>query len=164
MKNLLVLLLLIFSLEINAQQRLTTFILTRHAEKVNDGSKNPRLTEEGQKRAGNLVLLLQPTPLHAIYSTKYMRTVETVTPIAKARALAINEYAAFDTMGMRSIFNEYQGKTVLICGHSNNIPFIANYLTGTKNFKDFEDEDFSNLLIITAAEIGKMTSVTWLHY
>jgi broad specificity phosphatase PhoE len=151
-------------ISVSAQQKLTTFILLRHAEKVNDGSKNPNLTEAGKKRAEGLVSIFKNTPIRAIYSTSFLRTRETVGPLAKARSLEMKEYEAFKPEPIDKILADFGGETVLVCGHSNNIPWIANYLTGTKKFKNFEDNDYSNVLIITVAERGKVASVTWLSY
>ena len=149
---------------VSAQQKLTTFILLRHAEKVSDGSKNPNLTAAGKKRAENLVTLFKNTSIHNVYSTSFIRTRETVEPLAKAKAVAITEYEAFKPEVIDMILKDFEGRTVVICGHSNSIPWIANYLTGTEKFTNFDDNDYSNLLIITVAERGKVTSVTWLNY
>ena len=151
-------------ISVSAQQKLTTFILLRHAEKVNDGSKNPNLTEEGKKRAERLVSILKNTPIRAIYSTSFLRTRETVGPLAQARSLEIKEYEAFKPEPIDKILENFGGETVVICGHSNNIPWIANYLTGAEKFKNFEDSDYGNVLIVTVAERGKVTSVTWLSF
>jgi len=149
---------------VSAQQKLTTFILVRHAEKMGDGSKDPNLTEAGKKRAESLVSVFKNTSIQAIYSTSFVRTRETVEPLAKVKSIAITEYEAFKPEVIESILKNFSGETVLICGHSNNIPWIANYLTGTEKIKTFEDDDHGNILVVSVAEIGKMTSVTWLHY
>ncbi len=148
---------------VSAQQKLTTFILIRHAEKVNDGTKDPNLAEAGKKRAESLVSILKNTPLQAIYSTSFIRSRDTVSPLAKAKSLSITEYEAFKPEEIEKILKDFEGGTILICGHSNNIPWIANYLTGSEKFKNFDDNDYSNVLIITVAEKAKVTSVTWLN-
>ncbi len=146
------------------QQKLTTFILVRHAEKISDGSKNPDLTDEGKKRSQNLVSILKQTSIQAIYSTDFIRTRETVSPLAKSKSLEIKGYEAFKTEVINKILKDNEGGTVLICGHSNNIPWIANYLVGAEKFKNFEDNEYSNILIVTVAERGKVASVTWLNF
>jgi broad specificity phosphatase PhoE len=147
-----------------AQKKLTTFILVRHAEKALDGSKNPSLTEAGQLRAHKLVTLLEKTPIDAIYSTNYQRTQQTVAPLAKSKGVNIITYEASGKEAMDKIMLEHTGHTVVICGHSNNIPAIANYLTTSDKFKDFADDEYGNLLIISISEIGQAASVTWLSY
>jgi phosphohistidine phosphatase SixA len=159
---LLIVFVIVTFISVSAQQKLTTFILLRHAEKVNGGSKNPMLTEGGKKRAELLVSLFKNTPIQAVYATSFIRTRETVDPLAKARSLEIREYEAFKPEPIDKILKDSDIGTVLICGHSNNIPWIANYLTGDKNFKNFDDNEYGNVLIVTVAERGKVTSVTWL--
>ena len=147
-----------------AQGKLTTFILLRHAEKVSDGSKNPVLTEAGKKRADGLVTLFRNTPIAAIYTTDYIRTRETVAPLAKSKSLEMKNYEAFKDDAIAKMLKDHDGGTVLVSGHSNNIPRIANYLTGTENYKDFNDGDYGNILIVTVAERGRVANVTWLTY
>jgi phosphohistidine phosphatase SixA len=147
----------------HAQQKFTTFILLRHAEKVADGSKNPLLTEEGKKRADRLVLLLQQTSVQAIYSTHFTRTRETVAPLAKSKSLSVLEYEAFSKEEIEKMLVTYGGGTIVVCGHSNNIPWIANYLTAEK-FNDFADDEYRNILIVTVSGIGQPASITWLTY
>ncbi len=164
MKTNFILFFLLASVVTSAQQTLTTFILLRHAEKINDGSKNPELTEQGKKRAETLVSIFKNTPVVAIYSTAFIRTRESVAQLAKAKSLEVGGYEAFKAEAIDKMVKDHEGKTVVICGHSNNIPWIANYLTGRENYKDFDDKDYGNILIVTVAEKGKAASVTWLNY
>ena len=46
------------------------------------------------------------------------------------------------------------GGTVVISGHSNTTPILANFLLGATKFEQFDDEDYGNLLIITTSKIG----------
>ena len=152
-----------------AQQKLTTFILIRHAEKasgnsMSDSSKDPNLSDAGKKRAESLVTIFKNTSLQAIYSTAFTRTKDTVTPLAKAKGITINNYEAFKTEVIDKILTDFEGGTILICGHSNNIPWIANYLIGTEKFKTFDDTDYGNMLVVSVSEKGKVANVMWLNY
>ena len=155
------LVLLTFSI---AEAQPTTFILVRHAEKGNDGTKDPDLTDAGSQRAQVLANMLKKTQVDAIYSTAYKRTRNTVTPLATAKGLIVLPYEAFKTDEIDQILKKHTGGTVVIAGHSNNIPWIANYLTGKETYKDFEDSDYENLLIVTVVEKGKNAKVVWLSY
>lgn len=163
MKKILLFAFLLMALGASAQSTLTTFILIRHAEKKADGSKNPELTEEGAKRAQKLVSLLQRTKVAAVYSTDYIRTRSTVEPLAKSLSLEVKIYEPFKKEPIDRMLTEYTGKTVVICGHSNNIPWIANYLQGTESIQDFADTDYGNMLIVTVTAVGH-ASVTWLRF
>lgn len=150
-------------------EALTTFILIRHAEKeggskMTGGNKDPKLSPEGLKRAEKLVVLFSKTKIDAIYSTPFIRTRSTVEPLAHAKALAVLEYEPNKLDLIDKIASDLKGKTIVICGHSNTIPKIANHLTKSGNFKDFDDSDYGNILIITVASLQKTNTVTWLIY
>ncbi len=120
------------------KEELTTFILVRHAEKAvaqNAMTKDndPKLSEEGLERADRLAELFSMTSINAIYSTSYERTRSTVAPLAKAKSLEVQSYEPGKLETIDKIWNENQGKTVVICGHSNKIPKIANYFYGTND-------------------------------
>src|SRR5688572_14758185 len=84
--------LLAVSVQSLAQNQITTFILVRHAEKGEDGTKDPDLSEEGKQRAIRLADMLSKTSITAIYSTSFKRTRNTVVPLANAKSLEIFSY------------------------------------------------------------------------
>ena len=87
MKRLILLCLLISgTIQLHAQNDVTTFILVRHAEKSTDDPRDPSLSEEGIKRAEALKTMLSQADIAALYSSPYKRTKGTVQPIAEAKA------------------------------------------------------------------------------
>ena len=156
MKKVFVILLLFVSTHSFAQET-TTFILVRHAEKASDGTSDPALTEEGVARAKNILSLFQQTEITAIYSTNYKRTKMTVAPLAEANKIDISIY---DPKSIKEFSQELlrnnTGGTVVVSGHSNTTPTLANLLLGEEKFEQFNDDDYGNLLIITS--IGKGNS------
>jgi broad specificity phosphatase PhoE len=144
-------------------QTVTTFVLVRHAEKASDGSKDPELAPEGVARAQALQQMLRLATVKAVYSTPYKRTQNTVAPLAAEKNLTIQFYQSIKAEQVDQMLKDYAGGTVVICGHSNTIPALANLLTGTDAYKDWKDGDYDNLLVISVVERGKAT-VTWLTY
>jgi 2,3-bisphosphoglycerate-dependent phosphoglycerate mutase len=142
----------------------TTFILVRHAEKENDGTRDPELSEAGVLRAKNLMNLLQKNAIDAIYSTPYKRTRNTVMPLAAARTLPVQDYDGLKMEQIDQMVAKHAGGTVLVVGHSNNVPAILNHLTGKNEYKNFDESDYSNLIIVTVFNNEKKTSVTWITY
>jgi hypothetical protein len=47
---------------------------------------------------------------------------------------------------LESLLTKHAGGTVVIAGHSNTIPEIANALVGEKKFEQFADDDYGNIL------------------
>lgn len=164
MRTLLFLLCLITGLTIaqDAVEKPTTLILIRHAEKGDDGSKDPPLSDVGTTRANNLVSVLKNTSIDAIYSSNYKRTKSTVTPLAQAKSLEVKMYEPMKEEEIKKILANHKGQTVLIAGHSNTTPWTANLLTGSK-LANFADTDYGNILIVSIWDGGK-TSMTWLNY
>lgn len=73
---------------------LRTFYIVRHAkagsrsEWSGDDRKRP-LSKKGVQQAEDLVLVVAPLPIDAIFSSGYLRCVQTVEPLARARHLEV---------------------------------------------------------------------------
>jgi 2,3-bisphosphoglycerate-dependent phosphoglycerate mutase len=155
-------LIFLFVTSLACAQPVTTFILVRHAEKENDGTKDPDLNEAGRMRAQALAKLMQATKVDAIYSTPYKRTRNTVTPLATAKGFDVLEYTKIEEMD--AILKRYSGGTIIVCGHSNTVPAIANYLIGKDSYLAFEDSEYGNIIIVSLVEKGTNANVVWLNY
>jgi phosphohistidine phosphatase SixA len=146
------------------QEKITTFILVRHAEKVSDGTKDPDLSPAGARRATALAQLLSKTSIDAIYSTDFVRTRNTIAPVAAEKKLDVKLYEAFKVEEVEKMLKTHAGTTILICGHSNNIPWIANLLIGKEQFRQYQENEYENLLIVSVVEKGKIAKVTRLSF
>ena len=160
MKKLIIIFL--FASSIAYGQSITTFILVRHAEKATDDPKDPNLSEAGLMRAQSLAKLLAATKVDAVYSTPYKRTRNTVAPMATAKGFDVLEYNKIEEMDI--FLKKYEGGTVVVCGHSNTVPAMANYLIGKDSYHQFEDGDYGNIIIISVVQRGKNAAVVWLNY
>jgi broad specificity phosphatase PhoE len=137
------------------QNPITTIFLVRHAEKIADGSADPALTPGGSDRADELAYILKHVKLDAIYSTPYIRTKQTVLPTAKEKGLRVMLYKPREEDFLKKVLQEFSGGTVLIVGHSNTIPGLANELAGRSDFSDLDDATFDNLFIACVQVEGK---------
>lgn len=165
MKKVLLFILLVITLVACSQESHTTFILVRHAEKASDGTKDPALTTEGELRAEEFKSLFMDSKISAIYSTNFKRTRSTVEPLAEAMGLKIALYAWQNQESMLSkMMDDYPNGTVVISGHSNTTPTLANILLGEERFEQFDDSDYSNILVIEAGEVGKGKLVEHINY
>lgn len=163
MKKLLWLLLVLTAGVVHAQT-ITTIILVRHAEKASDGSKDPTLSDAGKARALQLATFLQSQSIQGIYSTAYQRTRQTVEPLATAKVLKVEEYDPASKTAVSEIAARHPGGTIVIVGHSNTVPGMVNQLIGREEYKNFDDSDYGNLIIVSLVDGSKNAKVTWLRY
>ena len=108
--------------------KITTIYLVRHAEKELN-SKDPVLTDCGEKRAKSFAHFLEKVKLDEIYSTEYKRTISTAEPTAKAKKLKIKTYNPRKLKDFANYLLKLK-KDVLVVGHSNTTPVLAGLLVG----------------------------------
>lgn len=138
--------------------------IIRHAEKPQD-EKDPNLTPQGFKRAQalpslflqqpgakNLPRLPRPAALFASAPSKHSnRPIETITPLAQALKLRIND--AYEDRETTPIANEilsgkYAGKVVLISWHHGEIPHLAKALGAADAPKKWDDTVFDQIWML----------------
>ncbi len=141
----------LISMESSAQVE-TTLIFVRHAEKST--GNDPELSQAGHERAQRLVETLRDLDIAAIYSTPFNRTRQTVAPISKARNIAVTEYAASTPYGLfvSELLAKHKGKTVLVAGHSNTVPGMADAAFGKSSDIVIAEEDYGNIVIVKLRE------------
>lgn len=128
----------------------TTIILVRHAEKeIIVGNNDPGLTSVGKLRATRLSTLFPNANPDEMYSTDFKRTRETLAPWAKTKNLEINIYDAAHQTELANQLKQQKGKTIVVAGHSNTIPALANLLTGSDKYTSWEDAVYNKLIVVT---------------
>ena len=133
----------------------TTFILVKHAE-TSGISTDRSLSSTGRARAQELSRILSNVPLAAVFSTNYNRTRGTASPTATNQSINLETYGAFDLdLLADNNLTDHHGEIVLVVGHSNTIPSLANILIGEDTYSDFSETEFDNLFIITVVEKGR---------
>jgi broad specificity phosphatase PhoE len=142
-----------------AQPDGTTFILVRHAEKADDGSKDPPLDATGEARARALATSLRNAPLRAAYATAYRRTQATAAPSASEHSLPVTTYDAKLSAGefATRLRHDQPDGTVLVVGHSNTVPGIAVALCQC-SIEPMEDDEFDRRITIRIDAQGHATT------
>lgn len=137
----------------------TTLIFVRHAEKQDDGTRDPSLNEKGAQRALELSKLISTNyDLKAIYSTGYKRTKETALPVSELLDLPVNEYQLSDPDSLvKAIIELHRGEQVLIVGHSNTTPLLANIALGERTFEQLDESVYDNIFEVRIDETGKVS-------
>lgn len=136
----------------------TTLIFVRHAEKADDGTRNPPLTKEGEARAERILNMLKKSypEVHAVYSTEYKRTELTASPTAKAFNIEIQSYdPRAPKVFVKKLMKDHPGEVVLVVGHSNTTPFLVNMVIGLDKFQQLDESAYDEVFIVTSKEVGK---------
>jgi phosphohistidine phosphatase SixA len=136
--------------EISTANYSATYYLIRHAEKVRTDPKDPdpTLNIDGMMRAKRWAAYFEPIKLDEIYTTKYIRTKQTISLIAQQKMISPKRYDP-NTVYSEEFLKETNGKTVLIAGHSNTTPQLVNKLIGEEKYMDMDDSDNSTLFKVT---------------
>ena len=127
----------------------TKIIIVRHAEKADEGTKNPPLSEEGLQRAERLSSMLSDLKIDRLYATPFLRTNQTLTPLSKNFGIAIESYEASDATFAEQLLQKNKGKTVVVAGHSNSSPTLVNRLIKKEMYQKLDESVFSKIWILT---------------
>ncbi|HLP64053.1 phosphoglycerate mutase family protein [Flavobacterium sp.] len=153
MKKLHLLISLLFSLfsfaQSNTETTITKIIIVRHAEKADDGTKNPPLSAEGMLRAERLSTMLADLKIDKLYATPFLRTNQTLTPLSKKFTIPIDNYEASDVAFAEQLLQKEKGKTIVIAGHSNSSPTLVNRLIKKELYQKLDESVFSKIWILT---------------
>ncbi len=99
---------------------ITTVILVRHTEKINDS-----LSAIGLQRADTLAKVVCKIGINTIFVTEFKRTWQTARPTATALGIKPIERPAAEFKAMADLIrSDHEGENILIVGHTNTIPSI----------------------------------------
>lgn len=139
----------------------TTVVLVRHAERVPEG-RDPELSEVGARHAQRLAELLEYSGIAAIYVSEARRTQQTAAPLAAATGVNPQVVPADRHKRLlRRLKWRHGGDVVLVVGHSNTVPLIADGLGAEIGV--VEAEEYSGLWVISYSRL-RGTRVLTLRY
>jgi phosphohistidine phosphatase SixA len=131
----------------------SSIYLLRHAEKVvKTGLENPPLTAIGKFRAENIAKQLSEIGIKHIYSTDYLRTMQTAQPLAAYLGLEIKTYDPRKLREFAEQLKQLQGAT-LVVGHSNTTPELTALLSD-KTVKAISENEYDNLYQVIITKQG----------
>lgn len=150
MKRFLLLFFVVVILSSCENEETKTFYFVRHAEKIlTDSTGNPDLTVEGKARAEKLIQVLNKETLDGIFSTKYIRTLNTVAPLALNRQQEVNLYRWKEQKRLLDSLKSLKGKsTYVICGHSNTLLPGIEMLGGEKPIEKIDENEYDKIFIV----------------
>lgn len=109
---------------------------------------DPPLSEAGNLRAQRLITVLKSYKPDIIYSTNYIRTKATVTPLAGKFGKEIELYDPAKQAAFAEKLLSEKGKTIVIAGHSNTIPALANLLIRENKYARLDESVYNQLWVI----------------
>lgn len=126
----------------------TTILLVRHAERADDGTRDPGLTDAGARRSQALAGLLVDAGVTAIHSTETRRTLATAAPLADALGLVPTHYDPGALADFADGLVALPGRH-LVVGHSNTTPTLAEHLGGEGHGAIVEAWEYDRLYVLT---------------
>ena len=158
---------LLFTCPLFAQNM--TIILVRHAEK--DASPtmkkfDPDLSPEGRQRAVKFFEFIKSYKPDQIFSTNYRRTRFTVDPLAtnlnEKYRMFVEAYNPSALEAFADKLLTLKTKCIVVAGHSNTTPKLANLLLKQEKYKEFDESVYGNIIIIQVK--GKQMSDKMIQY
>jgi broad specificity phosphatase PhoE len=137
--------------------------LVRHADiALPAQSRDPDILPEGTERAKILGDLVKDSHVDVVFSTEYLRTRHTAQIAAEragARAQVIGAARSGDLVA--DIREHYQGKSVLVVGHSNTVPALIEALGGP-SLPNIDEREFDNVYYLKI--VGDHAELTQAKY
>lgn len=143
--------------KLSANLPATQLIFLRHAEKEFDGSDDPALSDMGRDHAEYWRKLLQHIEFDAIYTTKYVRNMETAKIVANGATDKIKIYSALSFDIVKHL-ERFKGQTILIIAHSNTIPGMVNRAIGKNQHEPMSLEDYQSIFHVVIDSNGTPSS------
>lgn len=143
-----------------AQDGTVVVYLVRHAERAEDGTNDPPISEAGWARARLVGTMLADAGLTHIHSTDFKRTRSTGEPAAEATGLDILSYNPRDLPGFAAQLRSMPGRH-LVLGHSNTTPQLVEALGGDPG-DPIEEMEYDRLYIVTI--VGDTVSTVLLRF
>jgi 8-oxo-dGTP diphosphatase len=137
--------------------RLRSFYVIRHAKAgsrekwAGDDRKRP-LTKKGIKQAQDIVEVLSPYPVASIFSSHYLRCVQTVQPLARRLRLKVDESVSLaeghGLAGLHEFLDDGDLDNAVLCTHGDIVWELV--------------EDMVKRKILRAGEGGFDKGSTWI--
>ncbi|HSW30193.1 MAG TPA: histidine phosphatase family protein [Longimicrobiales bacterium] len=150
-----------FPTSLSAQQEAVVVYLVRHAERAEDGTSDPPISEAGTERARLLGGLLRDAGVTHVHTTDLKRTRQTGAPLAERLGLDFQVYDPKDLPALAARLRATPGRH-LVLGHSNTLVPTVEALGGAGG-TPVADDEFDRLYVLVITPQGTVTT-TLLRY
>lgn len=143
-----------------ALAEITGVVVVRHAEKADDGTRDPFLATAGRARADTLALVLENADVAGLIATQYQRTQQTLATLARQRGLDVTVVPA-EPGGIEAHIEAIASKVrecdaegvLVIAGHSNTVPLIVEALSG-RVVSPISEWEYDRMFILLPGKAG----------
>ncbi len=108
-----------------------------------DDRKRP-ISPKGEKQAAKLVTQFEKLPVSAVYSSPYLRCMQTVEPLARARGLTLEQSTDLQEgrglTGLYVFFNNPELDGVVLCTHGDLVWELVEDLTSRRILPAFREQ------------------------
>lgn len=140
----------------SAQQEGVVVYLVRHAERAEDGTSDPPISDAGRERALVLADMLRDAGVTQIHTTDLKRTRQTGAPLAQRLGLGFEVYDAKDLPALATRLRATPGRH-LVLGHSNTLVPTVEALGGVGG-DPVADGEFDRLYVVVIGPDGTVTT------
>ena len=141
---------------LSAQPVPVVVYLVRHAERQEDGTADPHISEAGRERARALAAMLRDAGITHIHTTDLKRTRETGATLADALGLGMAVYDPRDLPGLAARLRDTPGRH-LVLGHSNTTGEMAAALRG-ESHGPIADMEYDRLYVLVIPREGPVST------
>jgi phosphohistidine phosphatase SixA len=139
------------------KSKITNYYFIRHAEKDLTTKDDPQLTIEGLERASYWGEYFKKKAIDQFYTTKYMRTFQTIIPIVHHYKKSPENYdVGVDSLFTENFWNKTYGQNTVVVGHSNTTPVFCNEILRSEKYPNINEKKYGNLYHIQIDEKGKI--------
>lgn len=140
----------------SAQDQAVVVYLVRHAERAEDGTDDPPLSEAGMARAALLTTMLADAGITHVHSTDLERTRQTGALLAARLALPFEFYDPRDLQGLADRMRATPGRH-LVLGHSNTTGEVVTALGGDAG-EPIDEAEYDRLYVVSIAPDGTVAT------
>ena len=150
---------------------MSTFYIVRHAKAgsrshwTGDDRKRP-ISPKGEKQAARLIDQFNKIAVTAIFSSPYLRCVQTVEPLARARNLSVQQSPDLQEgrglTGLYVFFNDPDLDDVVLCTHGDLVWELVEDLTNRRVLPAFREQFEKGSTWIVKVEDGAPVSARYI--
>src|SRR5581483_6564110 len=148
-----------------------TFYVVRHAKAgsrvdwTGDDRKRP-ISPKGERQAARIVEQFQKVAVTAVYSSPYLRCVQTVEPLAKSRKLEVQQSADLaegrGVTGLYVFFNNADLDDVVLCTHEDIVWELVEDLANRRVLPAFREQFEKGSTWVVDVEEGTPVSARYI--